>query len=355
MFVLVAAALLCIAAPGRVQAQLVPSRLYYGVDRAIPMTVTRPEGATGALTVQIQSVAGKAIGAGVSVSEGEIDLAALFPMLWENPSDSVQYAQLLAGDAPVGPGVVLQPMVSPNYAHLIDPRTLNSTLDPRGGQVMFEDDRFDAIYEAQVKFAATKGEPAPETAPERYITYSGLRAYPERHVLMNTSAGEIEFRLRPDMAPNTVWNFRHLVDGGFYTDIEFHRIVGKRSPDQPPFVVQGGDPTAKGTGGPGYLIDLEDSVLPHDFGVISMARSDDPNSNGSQFFICLSREATAILDGRYTAFGEAIRGADVIKALGETPPTAERPIILESHLVEAPPRGTNLQPVTRPADGPTVR
>jgi peptidyl-prolyl cis-trans isomerase B (cyclophilin B) len=80
-------------------------------------------------------------------------------------------------------------------------------------------------------------------------------------------------------------------------------------------VIQGGDPTGTGDGGPGYDIMLEPSALPHDFGVVSMARNDWPDSAGSQWFVALTREETARLDGQYCAFGEAVEGADAILAI----------------------------------------
>jgi peptidyl-prolyl cis-trans isomerase B (cyclophilin B) len=170
---------------------------------------------------------------------------------------------------------------------------------------------------------------------------------------MSTSEGDIVFRMRPEHAPNTVWNFLSLADGGFYTDVIFHRVVPGRG-GGPPFVIQAGDPRGEGMGGPGYFIDLERSGLLHDFGVLSMARSNDPDSNGSQIFVCLSREATMPLDGLYTSFGEAVEGAEAIIAIERTPlgPDGSRPVdppvIRSVRLVDAPPRGTGPQPVTRP-------
>src|SRR5690606_19239360 len=113
-------------------------------------------------------------------------------------------------------------------------------------------------------------------------------------------------------------NFVHLAQGGFYTDIIFHRVVAKL-PDGRPFVIQVGDPSGTGLGGPGYMIDLEKSTLPHDFGVLSMARDTDPDTNGAQVFVCLSKEGTSFLDGRYTSFGHAISGSDVIRKIAATP------------------------------------
>jgi peptidyl-prolyl cis-trans isomerase B (cyclophilin B) len=171
-----------------------------------------------------------------------------------------------------------------------------------------------------------------------------LRIYPETDVIMHTSKGDIRVAMRPDEAPNTAWNFLELGKGGFYRGVVFHRIVPLTANGQP-FVIQAGDPTGTGDGGPGYWLPIEDSSLPHDFGVISMARSDDPDSNGSQIFFCLSREGTARLDGQYCSFGYAVDGADVIKSISEveladvaTGRPVQPPVITEAELVPAPAR-----------------
>lgn len=302
------AAVVCVTA-GLAGAQLMPERTYFGTDRPMPVAIASPAGNDAALSIRILDAENQILDRAEGVRAGDADLSAIFPTLWEKGQErGVLYAQLYAGDAPTGPALVLQPMVSQPYA----------SLDPRSGQVAWA--------------------PSPRT-------FTGYRAYTEKNVLMTTSEGDILFRMRPDHAPNTAWNFMSLAEGGFYTDIIFHRIIAK--PNR--FVIQAGDPIGEGSGGPGYLIDLEDSKLPHDFGVISMARSRDPNSNGSQIFVCLSREGTRALDGRYTAFGEAISGAEAINAIADTPLSGERPInpptIKSMKLVEAAPRGTGPEPV----------
>lgn len=288
--------------------QLVPERLYYGKDRQMPMSILVPESAQGEVRIDLLKPVTAQVTQSASVAPGRVDLASLFPMLWSRTSPELLYAQLVVGDTPVGPAVVLQPMVSPVlFARNSDPR----------------------------------GKPRPQTMGN---VYSGMRAYPEEHVIFKTTAGEIEFQMRPDEAPNTAYNFLHLVRGGFYTDIIFHRVVGERPP-RAPFVVQVGDPTGTGSGGPGYFIDLEPSTLLHDFGVLSMARSGDPNSNGSQVFVCLSRSGTSFLDGNYTAFAEAVAGDETIRTIGRVKVGAQdRPIdppkIIEALVVPAPPYGT---------------
>lgn len=127
--------------------------------------------------------------------------------------------------------------------------------------------------------------------------------------------GTIKIELYPKYAPNTVANFVNLVESGFYNDNTFHRLV-------PGFVLQGGDPDGDGTGGPGYTIKGEFSengygknTLKHDKGVVSMARTNMPNSAGSQFFIVLDNTETvhASLDNKYAAFGKVIEGMNIIE------------------------------------------
>ncbi len=121
--------------------------------------------------------------------------------------------------------------------------------------------------------------------------------------------GVITLEFHPDRAPNHVENFKKLARAGFYDGTLFHRVI-------PGFMIQGGDPNTKdpdtskwGTGGPGYQIDAEFSQTPHVRGTLSMARSQDPDSAGSQFFICVDRSSS--LDGQYTVFGQVIDGMDV--------------------------------------------
>ena len=120
---------------------------------------------------------------------------------------------------------------------------------------------------------------------------------------------QIIIELEPKTAPNTVANFISLVEDGFYDGLIFHRVI-------PGFMVQGGDPDGTGMGGPDYSIDGEfssngfENTLAHERGVLSMARTGDPNSAGSQFFIMT--EAATHLDGDYAAFGQVVEGMDVI-------------------------------------------
>lgn len=136
--------------------------------------------------------------------------------------------------------------------------------------------------------------------------------------VIQTSQGEMVIEFWPEVAPKTVENFKMLARKGFYDGTAFHRIVRG-------FMIQGGDPLTRetamegrwGTGNPGHQIKAEFNARPHRRGVLSMARSSDPDSAGSQFFICLGD--ASFLDGKYTAFGTVLRGDDVLGKLGEVP------------------------------------
>ena len=127
---------------------------------------------------------------------------------------------------------------------------------------------------------------------------------------LKTNHGSILLDLLPDVAPGHCANLLALAKIGFYDGLGFHRIIGG-------FMIQGGCPQGTGTGGPGYNIDAEFNDTPHVDGVLSMARSSDPNSAGSQFFICLGTQS--FLDGQYTAFGRTANDAsmDVVRAIGD--------------------------------------
>jgi peptidylprolyl isomerase/peptidyl-prolyl cis-trans isomerase B (cyclophilin B) len=121
--------------------------------------------------------------------------------------------------------------------------------------------------------------------------------------VIRTSRGTIVFKFFPVDAPIAVENFKKLAQKGFYNKLKFHRVV-------PDFVIQGGDPNGDGTGGPGYTIQDEFNARPHLEGTVAMARTEAPNSAGSQFYICLS--TLPQLDGKYTVFGQVTEGLDVI-------------------------------------------
>jgi len=135
--------------------------------------------------------------------------------------------------------------------------------------------------------------------------------------VIDTTLGKIEIGFFADKAPGHVKNFKDLANQKFYDGTTFHRVI-------PGFMIQGGDPNSKsddrsthGTGGPGYSIKAEFNDVPHKRGVLSMARSQDPDSAGSQFFIVV--KDSPFLDGQYTVFGEVLNGMDVADQIVSSP------------------------------------
>jgi peptidyl-prolyl cis-trans isomerase B (cyclophilin B) len=139
---------------------------------------------------------------------------------------------------------------------------------------------------------------------------SELKEYAERanrsQVRITTAHGDIVFHLFPDDAPLHSAAFMKLADAGFYDGLKFHRV-------EPGFVVQGGDPKGDGTGGPGYNLKAEFNARPHVRGTVAMARSSQPDSAGSQFYICL--DDASFLNGQYTVFGQMAEGFEVLDAI----------------------------------------
>lgn len=166
--------------------------------------------------------------------------------------------------------------------------------------------------------------------------------------------GEIKIELYPNIAYNTVANFVTLIEDGFYDNNTFHRLAKE-------FVLQGGDPTATGTGGPGYNIKGEFALngytnnLSHTEGIVSMARGDDYNSAGSQFFIMLSDKYKTSLDYKYAAFGKIIVGMDIIKQIENANLTYKEgstellkdPLIIESATVDTKGHNYKVEKETR--------
>ncbi|RYG25946.1 peptidylprolyl isomerase [bacterium] len=279
-------------------AQIQPEFAYNGVGRAFPVQIK----GNGKLELRLLQGGSAEVIETVPAKSGKQDLAKLFPSLWTAKRPAVLYAQLVANGKPKGPALVLRPMVNPVLSVLKPDKTVEFQKD--------EDNE-----------------------------YAGIHAWVDQDLLLETNLGNMRFRLRPDCAPNTVRNIMDLAKGGYYRDVIWHRIVPVARGN--PFVIQGGDPSGTGSGGPGFAYALEDSPLPHDFGVISMARSTDPNTNGSQFFVCLSREGTARLDHKYASFGQLIEGAEVVRKTAAAPLEGERPknppTIRRAILVDAAP------------------
>ena len=127
---------------------------------------------------------------------------------------------------------------------------------------------------------------------------------------IETTAGTMTAELYPKIAPQTVNAFVFLAREGYYEGVIFHRVI-------PGFMIQGGDPTGTGTGGPGYKLKAEFNDLKHERGVLSMARTNDPNSAGSQFFVMHANSPH--LDRQYTGFGKVTSGLDVIDKIANAP------------------------------------
>jgi peptidyl-prolyl cis-trans isomerase B (cyclophilin B) len=139
-----------------------------------------------------------------------------------------------------------------------------------------------------------------------------------KNVIISTPHGEMEIKFFPEAAPNHVANFLKLAKDGFYDKTIFHRVI-------PGFMIQGGDPNTRdpdkkglyGTGGPGHTVKAEFSELKHRRGIVSMARSQDPDSAGSQFFIVV--KDSLFLDRQYTVFGEVVRGMETADKIVNLP------------------------------------
>lgn len=175
----------------------------------------------------------------------------------------------------------------------------------------------------------SKNAAQPEAKPKDAQTQTASKDKPVNTpevAVIKTSEGEMVLEFWPDVAPRHVENFKKLARQGFYDGTCFHRVIKD-------FMIQGGDPLTKdeankarwGTGGPGYSIQAEFNDRPHVRGVLSMARASDPNSAGSQFFICHGNPR--FLDGKYTAFGKLIKGDEVLEKIATTPTDAnDRPL-----------------------------
>ncbi len=257
---------------------------------------------------------------------GENDLADLFPRLWTTDSPQLVLAQAVVAKERIGAPMVLVPMVAPPYAAKVE----------RDNKPLVG---------------------APPPAKSRVL--SGYWLYAEQRVQITTSKGILVFALRADAAPNSVRNFRDLVEKQFYDGIKIHRIAalsGRTMPD----IVQFGDPTGTGQGGPGWFTDYEPSPLKHGFGSLSYARTSEPNSAGSQVIVALGREAAPQLDGKYTVFGQLVSGAETLNAIAKTPVDADgkprEALTIESaKLIDAPPYGSGPVAETDPYEKPKIR
>lgn len=271
-----------------------PIQTYFGVKQGVIVNVSLPEEHdTGKLWLLDQG--NNQLGNSATVTSGTHDVSLRITELAN--IDKAVWLQLAVDGKPVGAPLVVSPLLS------------------RDVPVTEEALRGDG-KSTYTKIVDWKNEAEDDSLDSPFV--SGYRVYRDEYAVMKTSEGDIRIMFRPDIAPNTVWNFLELAKNGFYTETIFHRVVPMTSKGFP-FVIQGGDPTGTGSGGPGWWLPIENSSLPHDLGVISMARANHPDSGGSQFFFCLSREGTARLDGQYCSFGETIDGIDVIQKIASTP------------------------------------
>ena len=287
---------------------------------------------------------GQVLGGPVPIAHGDrLDLLTAMPSLTE--LDHAAYLQLLHAGKPIGPATVIEPALSRRMP------IVESVDTPERGTwtriIGWQDEG--AIDNDALPEGAGRIDGAALAAPiarDDAVVRSGYWVYIELDLAWKTTHGDLRIDLREDAAPGTCRNSRLLSSEHFLDGTIMHRIIpiGRNGR---PFVIQGGDPTGTGEGGPGWWIPMEASHLAHDYGVLSMARADDPDSAGSQWFIALDRQETARLDGQYCTFGEVVNGAKAIDAmaaveLGDSDYFSSRPVeppvLLSSRLVTAPPR-----------------
>ncbi|MGD0389894.1 MAG: peptidylprolyl isomerase [Tepidisphaeraceae bacterium] len=258
---------------------LVPQKMWYAPNQAL--TITNKSG--GDVTLELTDFSGKAIAAKGSAdvaASQSADLKTIFPDT-SSPGTFVLYA-LAKGSSPSQAGPPKDFLGTPLVIEVL----------PQMQQ--------------------------PQAAVVTHVL-------PLQYAVMTTESGPLTEVFYYDAAPHTVDNFLALASGGYYDGLVFHRVV-------PGFVIQGGDPLGadsdpqkRGTGGPGYTIIAEFSDKPHSEGVLSMARAGDPNSAGSQFFICLNYANTQQLDHQYTAFGKVVDGMDAVKSIAGAKVQDEKP------------------------------
>lgn len=198
-----------------------------------------------------------------------------------------------------------------------------------------------ASLSAVVLFGARRGESAQaEPQQEKKYDFKEPKVQKGDIAVIETNLGTIKLQLLNDVAPKHVANFEKLADAKFYDGTKFHRVI-------PGFMIQGGDPNSKGddrsvmgTGGPGWSVDAEFNDTNFERGIVGMARSQDPNSAGSQFFIMVS--AAPHLNKQYTAFGKVTEGMDIADKIVNLPrdgrdnPNADNPAIVKSVTIVHP-------------------
>jgi cyclophilin family peptidyl-prolyl cis-trans isomerase len=303
----------------------------------IEVLVQAPEG-HGPLAIVVLDRAGNAQER-ISVTPGTVDLAPLATAL--ERADRALWLQLTEDERAVGQPLWFVPLRAAPPVRTV--RSIRASTQQPYQRVVGWGDRAYDPNDSETAAAMPSW-----SAPDPIVT-SGFRIEPAQIAVLHTGQGDIRVAFAPDAAPATVENFLRLAREGFFDGTTFHRVVPLDREGRP-FVIQGGDPTGTGDGGPGWNLALEPSDLTHDRGVLGMARGDDPHSAGSQFYISLSREGTARLDGQYCTFGMMLDGWDTLDriAAGEigdaTTGRPAEPVRIERvELLPAPPRdGTPL-------------
>ena len=237
---------------------LIPTKMWFGVNQPINIRIESKD----EITLVLNDFAGKSSSSADVAGGTTKDIRAAFPQLNKQLGTYVLYAV------------------------------------PKGKTI--------ADFEGTPLLIEVRGEKEGPPAP----TVTAVK--PLQYAVMQTAKGPITLVFYYDVAPLTVDSFLRLSSQGFYDGLTFHRIV-------PGFVIQGGDPRGDGTGGPGYTLPAEFNDRPHKEGVLSMARSQDVNSGGSQFFICLDYTRTSQLDHKYTAFGMVTDGMNAVNQIAGTP------------------------------------
>jgi len=330
------------------------ARMYIAPGSPIEVMIDAPPGAS--TSILMLDAAGEVLGAARNLQPGRVDLRRQLESVDSLPRAA--WLQLAVDGTPVGTPLVIVPL------HSTPPVRTRLAQRPDGSPYTRVIGWGDTLLDPENPDDAKARESGQWIAGDAPVL-SGFRIYRDADVLLETDQGPIRIAMSPDAAPATAWNFISLVRDGFYDGTTFHRVVPLDRQGRP-FVIQGGDPTGTGDGGPGYALALEPSVLPHDYGVVSMARADDPHSAGSQFFVALGRAACARLDGQYCAFGYVVDGARAVGAIATSPiadPSTGRPArppaIRRATLVDAPTRvpgvdrrASRIAPTSSPAQTP---
>jgi cyclophilin family peptidyl-prolyl cis-trans isomerase len=348
---------MCASAPvddARDAPSIAPARMYVAPGAPLDVMIDAPAGAS--VSVLMLDRAGDVLGAARNLQPGRVDLRRQMDSVDSLPRAA--WLQLAVDGTPVGSPLVIVPL------HSTPPVRTRLAQRPDGSPYTRVIGWGDTLLDPEDPEDAKAKESGQWIAGDAPVL-SGFRIYRDVDAQLETDQGPIRIAMSPDEAPATAWNFITLVRDGFYDGTTFHRVVPLDRQGRP-FVIQGGDPAGNGDGGPGYALALEPSALPHDYGIVSMARADDPHSAGSQFFVALGRAACARLDGQYCAFGYVVDGARAVDSIAASPignPSTGRPArppaIRRATLVDAPTRvpgvdrrASRIAPSSSPAQPP---